>query len=118
MYIHTCLSSGCDETDASLMPVCAKGPLVSCCCVYCNEYLFLLFFLYTIIMQKRKTPPRKTRIREETIAATILPSNVDVVTPHDSEADDSTFKDDVFTGSVAKSQHSTNMHTHTYNILL
>ena len=114
-YIHTCLSSGCDGTDASLMAICTEVPLVSCCCVYCNEYLFLFFFLHTITVQTRKAPLRKTKSREETIAATILPSNVDVVTPH--EADDSTFNDDVFTGSVAKSQHSTNTHTYTHTIL-
>ena len=76
---------------------------------------FFSFFLHTITVQTRKAPLRKTKSREETIAATILPSNVDVVTPH--EADDSTFNDDVFTVSVAKSQHSTNTHTYTHTIL-
>ena len=73
--------------------------------------MFLLLFLHTITVQTRKVPPRKTKSSEATTAATILPSSVlevwclgdgmGVMTPNESEGDDSTANGDVSTGSVA-----------------
>lgn len=92
------------------MPVGTEVPLVSCCCVHCIEHLFLLTFLHTITVLTRKAPLRKTKTREATIAARILPENVvDMwssgdgmgdVGPHDSEADGFIPSDNVSTGSA------------------
>lgn len=125
--IHTCLSKKCNEMNVPLTPACAEGPLVSCCCVYCNECLFLLTFLHTNAVQTINTPPWKTKSKEATIAAIRLPSSVvescsfcvgmgvmttisdvrfssdevRVMIPLDSEAVDSILND-VLTGSAAK----------------
>lgn len=110
----------CNKIDVSLTSVCAEVPLVSCCCAYFNEYFFLLTFIYTNTVQTRKAPLKKTKRREATIAATILPSIVwssgDGIGLHDSEAVEF-IPNDVSAGSVEKANTTCTLHTYTHKPL-